>query len=79
MLDATLILLRQATYLWQSTHPRFGLEPIAIILSLPWALLMWAYVISHFAEICWSSFAHVPLFSDPGRQDGDVFHCAAAL
>jgi hypothetical protein len=54
-LDATLILLRQATYLSQSTHPRFGLEPIAIIFSLPWALLMWAYVISHLPENSWSS------------------------
>jgi len=31
-------------YLNQYTHPRFGLEPMAIIFSLPWALLMWAMV-----------------------------------
>ncbi|KAN0127127.1 hypothetical protein V8E53_015065 [Lactarius tabidus] len=33
-----------STYLSQYTHPRFGLEPMAIIFSLPWALLMWAMV-----------------------------------
>ncbi|KAH9172699.1 hypothetical protein EDB89DRAFT_854812 [Lactarius sanguifluus] len=32
------------TYLTQYTHPRFGLEPMAILYSLPWALLMWAMV-----------------------------------
>ena len=37
-----LILLCQSTYLYQCTHPKFGLEPMAIIFSLPWALLMWA-------------------------------------
>ncbi|KAH9172700.1 hypothetical protein EDB89DRAFT_2069374 [Lactarius sanguifluus] len=29
-----------ATYLTQYTHRRFGLEPMAILYSLPWALLM---------------------------------------
>ena len=37
---------RQSTYLYQNSHPAFGLQPMAIILSLPWALLMWSYVIS---------------------------------
>jgi|SRR6266702_938091 len=37
-----LIALWQSTYLYQNTHPIFGLEPMAIIFSLPWALLMWA-------------------------------------
>ncbi|KAH8982875.1 hypothetical protein EDB92DRAFT_2040114, partial [Lactarius akahatsu] len=32
------------TYLIQYTHQRFGLEPMAILYSLPWALLMWAMV-----------------------------------
>ncbi|KAI9438687.1 hypothetical protein H4582DRAFT_190615 [Lactarius indigo] len=31
-------------YLTDYTHPRFGLEPMAILYSLPWALLMWAMV-----------------------------------
>ncbi|KAH9026213.1 hypothetical protein EDB85DRAFT_2175857, partial [Lactarius pseudohatsudake] len=31
-----------STYLYQNTHRIFGLEPMAIIFSLPWALLMWA-------------------------------------
>ncbi|KAH9074152.1 hypothetical protein EDB83DRAFT_2515916 [Lactarius deliciosus] len=31
-----------STYLYRSTHRVFGLEPMAIIFSLPWALLMWA-------------------------------------
>ncbi|KAH9973818.1 hypothetical protein BGW80DRAFT_1306583 [Lactifluus volemus] len=33
-----------ATYLSSSTHRRFGLEPLAITFSLPWALLMWSMV-----------------------------------
>ncbi|KAH9031675.1 hypothetical protein EDB85DRAFT_1328466 [Lactarius pseudohatsudake] len=33
-----------STYLYKSTHRVFGLEPMAIIFSLPWALLMWAMV-----------------------------------
>lgn len=31
-------------YLDKNTHPIFGLEPMAIIFGLPWALLMWAMV-----------------------------------
>ena len=31
---------RQSKYLSQYTHRRFGLEPMIIIFSLPWALLM---------------------------------------
>ncbi|KAH9051655.1 hypothetical protein EDB87DRAFT_1582345 [Lactarius vividus] len=31
-----------STYLNKNTHRIFGLEPMAIIFSLPWALLMWA-------------------------------------
>jgi hypothetical protein len=34
-----------STYLYQNSHRSFGLEPMAIILSLPWALLMWSMVI----------------------------------
>jgi len=34
-----------STYLYQNSHAVFGLEPMAIILSLPWALLMWSMVI----------------------------------
>ncbi|KAI9458584.1 hypothetical protein BJY52DRAFT_412493 [Lactarius psammicola] len=33
-----------STYLYRNTHRIFGLEPMAIIFSLPWALLMWAMV-----------------------------------
>ena len=36
----------QSTYLYQNAHTTFGLEPMAIVFSLPWALLMWSYVIS---------------------------------
>ncbi|KAI9508578.1 hypothetical protein F5148DRAFT_1283882 [Russula earlei] len=35
-----------STYLFQNSHRIFGLEPMAIIFSLPWALLMWSYVVS---------------------------------
>ncbi|KAI0261590.1 hypothetical protein BC834DRAFT_459368 [Gloeopeniophorella convolvens] len=34
-----------SSYLSQNDHRIFGLEPMAIIFSLPWALLMWAMVI----------------------------------
>jgi len=34
-----------STYLYQNSHTIFGLEPMAIILSLPWAMLMWSMVI----------------------------------
>ncbi|KAH9985510.1 hypothetical protein BJV77DRAFT_113135 [Russula vinacea] len=34
-----------STYLFHSSHRIFGLEPMAIIFSLPWALLMWSMVI----------------------------------
>jgi len=34
-----------STYLYQNSHRIFGLEPLAIIFSLPWALLMWSMVI----------------------------------
>ncbi|KAI0287385.1 hypothetical protein BC826DRAFT_53980 [Russula brevipes] len=34
-----------ALYLFQNTHRIFGLEPLAIIFSLPWALLMWSLVV----------------------------------
>jgi hypothetical protein len=36
----------QSTYLSQSSRRIFGLEAMAIIFSLPWALLLWSYVIS---------------------------------
>ena len=41
-LCAQLILLWQSAYLDRCKHRIFGLEPLAIIFSLPWALLMWA-------------------------------------
>ncbi|KAH9026190.1 hypothetical protein EDB85DRAFT_2149268 [Lactarius pseudohatsudake] len=31
-----------SNYLFQITHRVFGLEPMAIVFSLPWALLMWS-------------------------------------
>jgi hypothetical protein len=34
----------QVQYLRQNDNRHFGLEPMAIVFSLPWALLMWAYV-----------------------------------
>jgi len=40
----------QMTYLDERCGKMFGLEPTAIIFSLPWALLMWSYVISAFWE-----------------------------
>ena len=46
------ITLWQSTYLYQNSHRIFGLEPLAIIHSLPWALLMWSYVISCLPRRC---------------------------
>ena len=43
------VTLWQSTYLYQNSHRIFGLEPMAIIFSLPWALLMWSYVIFCFS------------------------------
>ncbi|KAI9433292.1 hypothetical protein H4582DRAFT_1988220 [Lactarius indigo] len=34
-----------AQYLFQNDHKYFGLEPMAIVFSLPWALLMWAMML----------------------------------
>jgi hypothetical protein len=63
--------LGQSTYLDQNSHPVYGLEPMAIILSLPWALLMWSYVISRFPP----RFTFMrPLLC--GGKDGDLLHCA---
>jgi hypothetical protein len=39
--DAT---FAQHIYLEENCRKFFGLEPMAIIFSLPWALLMWSYV-----------------------------------
>ncbi|KAH9026187.1 hypothetical protein EDB85DRAFT_1979905 [Lactarius pseudohatsudake] len=33
-----------STYIYQNTHQTFGLEPMAIVFGLPWALLMWSMV-----------------------------------
>ncbi|KAH9003374.1 hypothetical protein EDB86DRAFT_2891767 [Lactarius hatsudake] len=45
-----------STYLYRSTHRRFGLEPMAIIFSLPWALLMWAMVMFFVALLLFSLY-----------------------
>ncbi|KAI0296393.1 hypothetical protein BC826DRAFT_934163 [Russula brevipes] len=39
------VALLLATYLFKNTHKTFGFEPMAIIFSLPWALLMWSMVV----------------------------------
>jgi hypothetical protein len=39
------VTLGQSTYLHKNSRKRFGLEPMAIIFSLPWAFLMWSYVV----------------------------------
>ncbi|KAH8987810.1 hypothetical protein EDB92DRAFT_2014060 [Lactarius akahatsu] len=45
-----------STYLYRSTHRIFGLEPMAIIFSLPWALLMWAMVMFFIALLLFSFY-----------------------
>ncbi|KAH9989672.1 hypothetical protein BJV77DRAFT_1069397 [Russula vinacea] len=49
-----------STYLFRSSHRIFGLEPMAIIFSLPWALLMWSMVIFFIALLlfCFSISNH---------------------
>ena len=39
--------IRQRVSVFQDSRSYFGLEPTAIILSLPWALLIWSYVHSY--------------------------------
>ncbi|KAF8496545.1 hypothetical protein F5888DRAFT_1907347 [Russula emetica] len=33
-----------STYLYQNSHSIFGLEPLAIVFGIPWALLLWSMV-----------------------------------
>ena len=54
----------------------FGLEPMAIIFSLPWALLMWSYVISSFRTLLYQYLLNC---SSPPEQVGDIFRRAVAL
>ncbi|KAI9509043.1 hypothetical protein F5148DRAFT_815641 [Russula earlei] len=50
-----------STYLYQNSHRIFGLEPMAIIFSLPWALLMWSMVVFFIALLLFSfSISNVP-------------------
>ena len=44
----------------------FGLEPMAIIFSLPWALLMWSYVISSFRTLVSPVFTQLLLPAPTG-------------
>jgi len=41
-------------YLYQNTHKLFGLESMAIVFSLPWALLMWSIVMLSIALLLFS-------------------------
>ncbi|KAI9438578.1 hypothetical protein H4582DRAFT_2098566, partial [Lactarius indigo] len=45
-----------SAYLYKSTHRIFGLEPMAIIFSLPWALLIWATVMFFVALLLFSFY-----------------------
>ncbi|KAF8487058.1 hypothetical protein DFH94DRAFT_12899 [Russula ochroleuca] len=46
-----------SNYLYQNSYRIFGLESLAIIFSLPWALLMWSYVIFCLPRRCtWFTF-----------------------
>jgi hypothetical protein len=50
-----------STYLYRSSHRIFGLEPMAIIFSLPWALLMWSMVIFFIALLLFCfSISNIP-------------------
>ncbi|KAI9444163.1 hypothetical protein H4582DRAFT_2053868 [Lactarius indigo] len=44
--SAQLISWRQSVYFYKRVHRTLGFEPVAIVFSLPWALLMWAQAIS---------------------------------
>ena len=41
----------QWEYLSHNSHRYIGLEMMAIVFSLPWALLMWSYVISYISTL----------------------------
>ena len=47
------ILGYQATFLGRMTHKKRGLETLAILYALPYALLMWSYVFVQFSNMCW--------------------------
>lgn len=47
-------------YLQQNDHRHVGLEPMAIVFSLPWALLMWAMMLFS-VELLISCFQHTDL------------------
>ncbi|KAI0322554.1 hypothetical protein OF83DRAFT_1092780 [Amylostereum chailletii] len=46
------------TYMSRLKDPRFGYEPLAIIYSLPWALLMWA-IVAFFAAMLIFTFKYM--------------------
>ncbi|KAH9962948.1 hypothetical protein BC827DRAFT_1375672, partial [Russula dissimulans] len=43
-----------SAYLFSNSHRIFGLEPMAVIFSLPWALLMWSMVLFFIALLLFS-------------------------
>ena len=54
--------LRQFTHLSTVSYGIFGLEPTAIVFSLPWALLLWSYVFAFLRDVTPAQFngAHLP-------------------
>jgi len=56
----------QMRYLKERCGEMFGLEPMAIIFSLPWALLMWSYVISSFRTLVSPVFTQLLLPAPTG-------------
>jgi len=70
------VIFGQLSYLPENSHKFFGLEPIAILYCLPWALLMWSYVFSCLSRrrTLLNAMESLPLV-----QDGDVFHCSIAF
>ena len=62
----------QWNYLSQTSRMYFGLELMAIVFSLPWALLMWSCVICYIPHL---SFME----SRDTRQDVNVLHSPVPL
>jgi hypothetical protein len=54
-----------------------GLEPMAIIFSLPWALLMWSYVVS--SPVSRTLILPICMEILLPRQDGNILHRVVVL
>jgi hypothetical protein len=72
-------ILFQTPYQYKRSQRLFGNESMAIVFSLPWALLMWSYVFYYLSR-CYSQYSRISVSpTGYGEQDGVIFHCAVAV